>query len=121
MLMKAQREEGNTGNAFACDGVVTQVTPQRARQYERMLASRAQLHTPIPAYDVDPTWNKSTIDEQPTASAESGPIGAGHPQDMATHLARHMTWYVEFPHVDRAFERVYASLPGYGAAAGDHR
>ena len=122
LLMKASREEGD---ASACAGLATPVAQPRAQQYERMLASRAQLHTPIPPYDVDPAWRKSAGDVESevesAAPAEKEKFVAGNPRDMATYLARHMTWYVEFPHVDRTFERVYASLPGYITAAENQR
>lgn len=35
------------------------------------------------------------------------------PDDMVKVLASNMTWFVEFPHVDRRFLQVFSSLPGY--------
>jgi hypothetical protein len=32
---------------------------------------------------------------------------------MAWYLVEHMTWYMEWPHVDETFLAVYRSLPGY--------
>jgi hypothetical protein len=99
-----------------CDPAVIAVAPSRAQHYERMLTSRDQMHTPIPEFNVDPAWEKARAarasGEEWQTAPEDRPA-TGHPNDMVTHLANHMAWYIEFPHVDGTFSRVYASLPGY--------
>jgi hypothetical protein len=34
--------------------------------------------------------------------------------DLANVLADNMGWYIEWPHIDGRFIRVFRSLPGYG-------
>lgn len=99
-----------------CDATGIPVAAARAAHYERMLASRDHVHTPIPEFNVDPAWTKAeaarTSGDDWQTPPEQRP-STGNPKDMVTYLANHMTWFIEFPHVDRTFARVYASLPGY--------
>lgn len=101
-----------------CAQTATPVPGPRAQHYQRMLTSLDSQHAPIPGFNVDPVWQKSALDQAPRedwqTALEQRPA-TGNPRDMVTYLASHMTWYIEFPHVDRTFERVYASLPGYNA------
>jgi hypothetical protein len=46
-------------------------------------------------------------------------VNAPSLRDQAKLLAAHMTWYVEWPHVDGRFIQVFATLAGYGTAEAD--
>lgn len=85
-----------------CPGKPIAIGLARAQRLERMIASRAQAIAPIPAWAIAPP-------------APTTPPDADRPNDLATYLADHMTWYIEWPHVDGTFEVLYASLPGYTA------
>ncbi len=115
LLLKAKwQSAGET--ADACTGKAKTVAASRVKHYEAMIASRAKIHAPIPRFDVDPQPVQRTDDaavaDVPTED-EPSPTGEDNPDDMATYLANHMTWYIEWPHVDSTFRALYDSLPGY--------
>ena len=109
------RDHYHTDKAAVCEAAATPVAPALAATYERMLASRNDVHAPIPRFEVDALWKErhKTIPRSEAREAHDEEKTADNPLDMAAYLARHMKWYAEYPHVDRTFEHVYASLPGY--------
>lgn len=40
-------------------------------------------------------------------------------RDMTKVLAENMTWYIEWPHVDRRFIALFQTLPGYAPITGN--
>ena len=103
-----------------CTGTAVAVPAARAKQYERILASRREIHAAIPELDVDLQPAAAADDEDdPDAPGDSDtdtPGTADNPDDMATYLASTMTWYIEWPHVDDTFRALYRSLPGYNVS-----
>ena len=104
--------------APVCASAGKPVTQPLARTYERMLASRAEWHAAIPRFDIDPRWTKAVAlqraeDAADAAPAETAKLPEDNPFDMATYLAQHLKWYAEYPHVDRTFEWLFGSWPGY--------
>ena len=79
---------------------------QRPR-IEKLLAARMDTHAPAPVFDIDPQAKGEPDVAEPEGTMQ------GAPDDLATYLTDSMTWYIEFPHVDRSFRAVYATLPGY--------
>ncbi len=133
---KAAARRGNVAALFAdlmehrgddgdrCTGKARPVPVRLAKRYEHMLASRTEIHAPIPAFDLDPARTKAREAAEAAAAApvatdsidgdaERPPAGRGSPDDMATYLADNMLWYMEWPYVDDSFRTVFASLPGY--------
>jgi len=125
-----------------CSDATTQVPAARGKHFDAMLASRRTVHAPIPAWSFrapnpdDAAAFTAGPDETEAADAAAGPeldpanasgdeedarviegwpepIPGDNPADLTTYLARRMTWYMEWPHVDETFLAVYASMPGY--------
>ena len=45
---------------------------------------------------------------------ETGDDIANNGEDLGNYLANHMTWYMEWAHVDGPFVAAYGTMPGYG-------
>ncbi len=98
-----------------CRGKV-EVTAARARALDALLASRDKLRSATPAF-----VRKLVLDQEddamppPPAADDAEPVD---PQDkLATEdltriLSGHMAMYIEWPHIDRRFQQVYATMPG---------
>ena len=124
-LLLAQRWRDHEAGEDTCSGPPVAVGAARAKQYERMIASRAQTHAAIPAWNIDPQPPAPVDPEERDDLGVSGDDqdedslgGADNPADLATYLTRSATWYIEFPHVDDTFRAVYRSLPGYRITEG---
>lgn len=109
-------EKTNTPIPEDCATITTAVPAPRAAKLTAMLASRATLHAPIPVWSIspDPDPVPEGVDED-TSSVEDTERRAvlDNPLDMATMLADHMTWYMEWPYIDSTFVAVYDTVPGY--------
>ncbi|MEZ4410560.1 MAG: hypothetical protein R3A52_29375 [Polyangiales bacterium] len=91
--------------AERCDGAPTTVS---AAERERVRALLASLRAPRAA---TPEFVRALAGEPPPEGEVASSLG--HRVDEMTEvLADHMTWYVEWPHVDGRFTQVYATLPG---------
>jgi len=118
MLSQKWDEKPLDNSPEECEGPEMPVAQARAKHFDAMIASRTKIHAPIPKFDVDPKKQKRpdgddlAADEPP---AEKSEAGSDNPDDMATYLVDHMTWYIEWPHVDDTFRTLYRSLPGYGS------
>ena len=120
MLLKS-RWQGDDGKEDERKGEPVAVAKKLAKRYDKMIASREQVHAPIPKFDVDPQPPAepnedeavSDSDDAPAPEPEPEPAGHDNPEDLATYLTNTMTWYIEWPHVDGTFRAVYRSLPGY--------
>ena len=97
-----------------CAATATAVPAKRAAKLTTMLASRKVLHAPIPVWTIAPRPDADAdADAAPPAGEDPGPAIADNPLDMTTMLADHMTWYMEWPHIDGTFVAVYETVPGY--------
>ena len=92
-----------------CSGDAKPVATGKAARLDKMLASRAQTHAAIPPSPFGVTTAPVERYEDNDASADAG---RDNDADMATYLADHMAWYMEWPHVDDPFVALYASVPG---------
>lgn len=94
-----------------CSDTRTPLPAARARRLNAILASRKIVHTPIPAWSFEGTKLGAGAATPTDSDAQDPPDD--NPRDLATYLADHMAWYIEWPHVDATFLAVYGSLPGY--------
>jgi hypothetical protein len=112
----------------SCIGEPTRVAAGSAKHYDTMLASRTQLHAPIPVTAFQDPMAEVNDDvaelATPAPATEAEPeiemdahgweaLPEDNPADLATYLADHMTWYMEWPYIDQAFMAVFHSMPGY--------
>lgn len=105
---------------IACTGPEQPVPAARAKHYATMLASRRALRAPAPTLAVGIDAGATYAPREPEAPYEPAPeeLDPGVvnlPPDATgfpAYLADHMTWYVELPHVDDAFDALYAAIPG---------
>ena len=104
-LASDEKEDGE------CTGDPKPVAKAKAERLDKMLASRAQVHAPIPANAFHVATDS---DNQHYEDDDASPLaGRDNDSDFATYLADHQTWYIEYPHVDDPFTALYASLPGH--------
>jgi hypothetical protein len=105
-----------------CSATATKFTPAEIARLEKVLASRARIHAPIPKLDFTgvPAIDGHPDDggDEARAQEQEAVAGVDNPEDMATYLTRNMTWYMEWPHIDQPFVTVYLSMPGYHTAYG---
>jgi hypothetical protein len=138
MLIRERYQFDGGDPATECRGAPTPIAAGRARRLDAILASRGALRTAIPAWGFkdqqlpEPKTDDEAdggatddltdaIEPAPVAAADAdAPIPDDNSADMATYLAEHMTWYMEWPHVDETFLAVYRSLPGYGPRVYDY-
>lgn len=117
MMYSYRYRGGDAPKEIACEGKTTPVAAATAKRYDAMLASRAQVHAPIPKFDVDPAAPEpgdAEPGEDPAALPGDPPVaGKDNDADFATYLTAGIAWYIEWPHVDATFMTLYRSLPGY--------
>ena len=118
-------EAADDERGAACVSERVPVDSARGRRLDVMLASAGGMHAPVPAWSFGesmPARPAEPVEEdEPTeepagedaTDEEPWPVASDNPADMATYLARHMVWYMEWPHVDATFLAAYRSLPGY--------
>jgi hypothetical protein len=100
-----------------CAGDAKKLTAGELARLDKVLASRARVHAPIPNVErafVEPAHAVGPSYDEP--DHEEYVVGIDNPADMTTYLTDHMTWYMEWPYVDQPFVAVYRSLPGYSLA-----
>jgi|GEM_PF-860897 len=107
------------------------LTPEASAQVERMMALSLAVREPTPEFvrqlaSPDPIDPIDTSEAEAPAEAPPDPatvaeeaaeaaVQAAYLADLGKIVARSMTWYVEWPHIDGAFARVFATLPGHYA------
>jgi len=77
------------------------VAAARAKRIEMMLATLGTVRSPTPAF------------VRAYLGDSDGSYDRRRDGDLASVLAAHMTWYMEWPHIDELFVAVYGTLPGY--------
>ena len=115
-------------------GASRPVSAARARRIQQLLAARTATRAPTPRFvrayvgsddddapGADPSADADAVTESPpipTAApvepADTSPDPhVTVPEDLVSVLATHMTWYMEWPHIDGLFRTVFGTLPGY--------
>lgn len=85
------------------------IAPELGVRLDRMSAIASQVRAPTPDFVRD-----LVLEERGLAVGDSeDPSLRDEARDLAIVLGRAMTWYVEWPHVDGRFARVFATLPGH--------
>ncbi len=104
------REQGDAleDTGPACSGEV-EISPARARKLDVLLASRDKLRSASPAFVRQLVLNQED-DALPSEHDDS--MEQLDTDDLTRVLSAHMAMYIEWPHIDRRFQQVYATLPG---------
>jgi len=115
LIMNDRFEEHHEG----CAGTRVQLSAERGKAVDKMLASIRAVRAQSPDFMRKVALGEATVDDatDPDADAapsegEPDPLGRGQVDDLTKVLAAHMSWYIEWPHIDGKFEAVYASLAG---------
>jgi hypothetical protein len=93
------------------------VSDARGKRIDAMLAEVRDVRSESPEMVTKIVLGEETVDEAAEREANPADMINGHtqsPKDLAKLLATSMTWYVEFPHVDRRFTEVFQTMAGYG-------
>ena len=102
----------------ACKGEI-EVTPERAKHLDELLASRDKIRSATPAF-----VRQMVLNQEDAMADDSGVTDEGDEanadatkekldtSDLARVLAGHMAMYIEWPHIDRRFKLVYATMAG---------
>lgn len=85
------------------------IAPELGARLDRMVATATGVRMPTPDFVRDLVLAERGLAEE---DAED-PSLRDELRDLAIVLGRAMTWYVEWPHVDGRFARVFATLPGH--------
>lgn len=104
-------------------GAATRVAPRRAGRLTRLTSAMRAIRAQAPGFvrrlavGEDAGEESDTFKDAPAAvrGLYENPGGA----DLAKLLAAHMTWYIEWPHVDGRFIQVLRTVPGYDTVGFD--
>jgi hypothetical protein len=101
--MRARDADGDNTGPTNC-AAEKPIAPARAARIDAMLASREQVRAASPAFVRDLVLGDNQyLDDQDKADAE----------DLTRVITTHMTFYVEWPHIDGRFIQVFRTLPGH--------
>lgn len=98
----------------ACVGD-TAVPAARSAEIDELMALSERLRAASPTFVRALALGDDVLQDPPRPE---GRRGAGDDRgasddDLAELLARHMVWYIEWPHIDRRFLRLFKTIPGY--------
>jgi len=107
-----ERDAGAVDAGPACAGEVA-ISPERARRLDVLLASRDKIRAVTPAMvrDLILTQEEGDGDQSDSAIAERARQRL-EASDLVRVLAGHMAMFIEWPHIDRRFDEVYATMAG---------
>jgi hypothetical protein len=88
------------------------VSAARNRAIDATLAAREAIRMPTPEFVTRLSLGEATLGENET-NDEAADTTQPEWQDMARLLAASMTWYIEWPHIDGRFLRLFRTVPGY--------
>jgi hypothetical protein len=97
-------------------GAWAAMSPARSRRIDRMLAQQYVVRSVTPEFVRRLALGQALVGADPGAGAvadEIGPEDASAVADLPEVLAANMVWYVEWPHIDRRFLRLFRTIPGY--------
>jgi hypothetical protein len=107
LSLHAKRERGD-GDARCTDAV--EIAPERARRLDALVASRDSIRAITPKeIRALVLRQEEDADEDQWTAGDSELIAAS---DLVRVLANSMIEFVEWPHVDRRFDQVYATMAG---------
>lgn len=110
------RDEWETGEdpGPVCSGEI-ELGAVRVRKLDVLLASREQVRSATPEFVRKLVLNQEddAMPSEPAADdADADPAAKLATDDLARVLSGHMAMYIEWPHIDRRFRQVYATMPG---------
>jgi hypothetical protein len=88
------------------------VAPARAKKIAAIVAATSAVRTPTPAF-VKAYMTAPADHDAHDADEVADTLPKRNSDDFAVVLASHMTWYMEWPHVDGPFKAAYHTMPGY--------
>jgi hypothetical protein len=105
-----------------CAGATHELSAARGQVIDAMLASVRAVRAQSPDFVRKLALGEASVDaaSDPDATEGATPdvLGRGKVDDLAKVLAAHMTWYIEWPHIDGRFVAVYATLAGITGGSG---
>jgi len=110
----ANKDDRSADPGPTCTGELA-IAPARARRLDVLLASRDRIRAATPAMirdlvlgqeDARPDSDRDDTDDANAREQRK------HASDLVRVLAGSMAMYVEWPHVDRRFDEVYATMAG---------
>jgi len=107
--------DASNGDEEANDcGKPEPIAPKRAAKLAAMLASMRAVRAQTPDFIRALALGDATVDDATTEPAANPdlPDALTSRDDLAKILAANMVWYVEWPHVDGLFVKMYATVAG---------
>ena len=101
LLESQHREPLPCGKPVALDA-------NRSQRIDVLLQAQQSLHIPVPDF-VTTLFAAPNPNQAPDVDAAAAPA----PGNMIRMLDNSMGWYIEWPHIDDQFIRVYWTLPGF--------
>jgi hypothetical protein len=113
-------------DAKPCEAEIKPVAKSRFAKLDKLLASMTRVRAPRPAFVTKLALGKAAFEDSGEAAdgesqndvAEDEETPPQEPalsdRDLPAMLAAHMSWYVEWPHVDGRFVQVFYTLAGHG-------
>lgn len=98
---------------FPCVGKATSLDAARSQRIDALFAAHDAQVVPAPQFV---SMMRRPVETSNTADGADGADGADaadEPENMINVLDSSMGWYIEWPHIDRPFVALYATLPGY--------
>lgn len=97
-------------------GAWVAMSAARSRRIDRLLTQRYVVRSVTPEFVRRLALGQELVGADPGAghvSDEYGPEDASAVADLPEVLAANMVWYIEWPHIDRRFIRLFKTIPGY--------
>jgi hypothetical protein len=108
-----------------CKGATKALSTTRGKTIDTMLASVRAVRAQSPDFmrkvalgeatvadAVEPDAAPAADDVEDEHKPDNDVLGRGRVDDLAKVLAAHMTWYIEWPHIDGRFVAVFDTLAG---------
>ncbi|MBA2540720.1 MAG: hypothetical protein H0V17_13865 [Deltaproteobacteria bacterium] len=97
-------------NKAECGGALKPVDAARGKRLDALLASRDLVRSQSPRFVREIVLGNAEV-----ASGTDHDETEAHPDvdDMTRVIAKHMSFYVEWPHIDGRFIQVFRTLPGH--------
>ena len=106
LLFKEARGHRSSDDGMPECGPAQSLEAERGKRLDALLASREQLRAISPAFVRD-----AVLGETDPATLE--PDDRKLHEDLVRVLTEHMSFYIEWPHIDGRFIAVYRTVPGH--------
>jgi antitoxin component YwqK of YwqJK toxin-antitoxin module len=105
-------ERNDSEHAHEKCGKPAPVAAARAKKLDAFVKATSNVRTPTPAF-VKAHMTVPADADAADADEVAATLPKRNSDDLAVVLASHMTWYMEWPHVDGAFRGAFDTMPGY--------